>query len=129
MPFKVQQLAEIIMQQKQMGSEDAFAYLYHSDCYEILLDEEAKLWYMSGQDIFEMLEEEKQSKSQDEGKILLFLSFCLERYKSHADISAEETLFIFRKHGVFDYLRDCFDMLHAQGEDYIMDEIELFVKK
>jgi hypothetical protein len=128
MPFKVQQLVEIIMQQKQFGSEDAFAYLYSSDCYELLLQEEAKLWYMSGLSIFEILEEEKKSKSRDNPKILLFFSFCMERYKGFADISAEETLFIFRKYGVFDYLRDCFDMLHTQGEGYILDEIDLFIK-
>ena len=129
MPFKVRELVGIIMRKKQLNHEDAFSYLYNSDCYKLLLREDTKLWYMSGLYIFEFLEEEKTEKMQNDSKVLLFFSFCLERYKDFANISAEETLFIFRKYGVFDYLRDCFEMLHTQGESYILNEIELFIKQ
>ncbi|GHS98304.1 hypothetical protein FACS189421_06670 [Bacteroidia bacterium] len=128
MPFKVQQLVEIIMQKKQLDYEDAFSYLYSSNCYKLLLQEEAKLWYMSGLGIFELLEEEKKAKAQDNPKILLFFAFCLEKYKDFVSLSAEETLFIFRKYGVFDYLREGFEVLHTQGESYILNEIDLFIK-
>ncbi|MDR1652099.1 MAG: DUF3791 domain-containing protein [Prevotellaceae bacterium] len=127
MPFKIQQLIEIIMEQKQLDYQDAFGYLYSSDCYKLLLDEDAKLWYMSGLGIFSLLEEEKKNK-QINPKILLFFAFCLEKYKNFADISAEETLFIFRKYGVFDYLNDGFEMLHTQGENYIVNDIDEFIK-
>ena len=127
MPFKVQQLVEIIMNKKQLDYEDAFDYLYNSDCYKLLLDEEAKLWYMSGLSIFEMLEEEKAGKTGN-AKMLLFFSFCLEKYKLFANISAEESLFLFRKYRVFDYLREAFDALHTQGENYIVTEIDEFIK-
>jgi hypothetical protein len=128
MPFKVQQLVEIIMQKKQLDYEDAFSYLYTSDCYKLLLQEDTKLWYMSGLSIFDLLEEEKKSKEPNNPKVLLFFSFCLEKYKNSAKLSAEETLLIFRKYGVFDYLRDGFEILHTQGESYIMNEIDLFIK-
>ncbi|GHT08846.1 hypothetical protein FACS189426_05490 [Bacteroidia bacterium] len=128
MPFKVQQLVEIIMHKKQLDYEAAFAYLYSSDCYKLLLQEESKLWYISGFGIFDMLEEEKKAKMQDNPKILLFFSFCLEKYKDFVPLSAEETLFVFRKYGVFDYLRKGFDVLHTQGENYILNEIDLFIK-
>ncbi len=127
MPFKVQQLVEIIMERKQLDYEDAFDYLYHSDCYKKLFDEEAKLWYMSGLSIFEMIEEEKMSKDNN-SNVLLFFSFCLEKYKLFSHLSAEETLFIFQKYHVFDYLRNAFEMLHTQGELYIMEEIDEFIK-
>jgi hypothetical protein len=128
MPFKVSQLVEIIMVKKQLGYEDAFAYLYTSDCYKVLLQEDTKLWYMSGLGIYELLEEEKQAEQIDNPKILLFFAFCLEKYKDFADFSAEETLFLFRKYGVFRYLREGFDVLHTQGENYIVSEIDLFIK-
>jgi hypothetical protein len=128
MPFKVQELIEIIMQQKQLDYEDAFAYLYNSDCYKLLLQEDAKLWYMSGLNIFTLLEEEKKAAKLDNPKILLFFSFCLERYKDYANISAEEALFLFHKYAVFDYLHEGFDVLHTQGENYICREIDLFIK-
>ena len=127
MPFKVQQLVEIIMEKKQLGYEDAFNYLYNSDCYKLLLDEEAKLWYMSGLGIYELLEEEKKA-AQSDPKLLLFFSFCLEKYKHFAGIPAEEALFLFRKYRVFDYLREAFDALHTQGEHYIVTEIDLFIQ-
>jgi hypothetical protein len=128
MPFKVQQLVELIMQKKQLGYEDAFAYLYSSNCYGLLLREDTKLWYMSGLSIYEMLEEEKRNTQQVKPKILLFFAFCLEKYKDFANLSAEETLLLFRRQGVFDYLQEGFEVLHTQGENYILDEIDLFIK-
>ena len=128
MPFKVQQLVEVIMEKKQFGFEDAFHYLYTSDCYHLLLQEDTKLWYMSALGIIELLEEEKNAAKIANRKLLLFFAFCLEKYKNFSHLSAEETLLIFRKHLVFDYLRDGFEVLHTQGENYIVSEIDLFIK-
>ena len=128
MPFKVQQLVEVIMEKKQLDIEGAFHYLYTSKCYELLLQEDTKLWYMSALGIYELIEEEKQTKQNNNSKLLLFYAFCLEKYKFFSRFSAEETLFFFRKYRVFDYLRDGFEVLHTQGEDYIVNEIDLFIK-
>ena len=128
MPFKLQQLVEVIMEKKQLGVEDAFHYLYTSECYQLLLQEDTKLWYMSALGIFEMLEEEKITGKTDNRKLLLFYAFCLEKYKDFSKISAEETLLIFRKYNVFDFLREGFEVLHTQGESYIVGTIDLFIK-
>jgi len=128
MPFKVQQLTEIIMQKKQLNFEDACNYLYTSDVYKLLLDEDTKLWYMSALGIYELLEEEKNATRIINPKLLLFYAFCLEKYKDFSNLLAEETLLIFRKYGVFDYLREGFQMLHTQGEGYIVKEIDLFIE-
>jgi len=128
MPFKLQQLVEVIMEKKQFGVEDAFHYLYTSNCYELLLQTDTKLWYMSALAIFELLEEEKNSGKIDNPKLLLFYAFCLEKYKIFSNLSAEETLLNFRKYGVFEYLREGFEVLHTQGERYIVREIDLFIE-
>ncbi len=128
MPFKLQQVIEVIMEKKQFGAEDAFHYFYTSNCYKLLLQEDAKLWYMSALGIYDLLEEEKKSQKTDSPKLLLFYAFCLEKYKIFFNLSAEETLFIFHKYGVFDYLREGFEVLHTQGEGYIVNEIDLFIK-
>jgi hypothetical protein len=128
MPFKLQQIIEIIMEKKQFGVVDAFHYLYTSNCYKLLLQEDTKLWYISGLGIYELLEEEKKAERIDNPKLLLFYTFCLERYKAFSNLSAEETLLIFRKYCVFDYLQDSFDLLHTQGEDYIVKEIDFYIK-
>jgi hypothetical protein len=128
MPFKLQQLVELIMEKKQFGVEDAFHYLYTSNCYQLLLQSDTKLWYMSALGIFELLEEEKSAEKTDNSKLLLFYAFCLEKYKIFANLSAEETLLIFRKYNVFNYLKDGFEILHTQGEKYIVNEIDLFIE-
>ena len=128
MPFKLQQLVAVIMEKKQLGVKDAFHYLYTSHCYTLLLQEDAKLWYMSALGIYDLLEEEKQADKTDHPKLLLFYAFCLEKYKNYVCFSAEETLLTFRKYAVFDYLREGFDILHTQGEDYIVAEIDSFIK-
>ena len=127
MPFKLQQLVEVIMEKKQIGMEDAFHYLYTSNCYQLLLQEDTKLWYMSALGFLEMLEEEKLTERNDNPKLLLFYAFCLEKYKNLSNNSAEETLLIFHKYSVFDYLRGGYEMLHTQGENYIVNEIDLFI--
>jgi len=128
MPFKLQQLVELIMEKKQLGVDDAFHYLYTSNCYQTLLQEDTKLWYMSALGIFELLEEEKAARKIDNPKLLLFYAFCMEKYKTFVNLSAEETLLNFRKYGVFEYLQDVFEMLHTQGESYIVNEIDLFIE-
>ena len=128
MPFKLQQLVELIMEKKQLGVEDAFHYFYTSNCYRLLLQEDTKLWYMSALGIFELLEEEKKAGKIENPKLLLFYAFCLEKYKAFINLSAEETLFIFRKYRVFDYLKEGFEILHTQGESYIVNDIDLFIK-
>ncbi|MDR0790401.1 MAG: DUF3791 domain-containing protein [Bacteroidales bacterium] len=128
MPFKVQQLVEIIMQKKQLDYQDAFLYLYTSDCYKLLQQQDTKLWYVSGLGIYEMLEEEKKKEVIENKKIMLFFAFCLEKYKDFKGLSAEETLLLFKKHNVFDFLQEGFEVLHTQGENYILQEIDLFIK-
>jgi hypothetical protein len=129
MPFKIQQLVEVIMDKKRFGIEDAFHYLFTSNCYQVLLQEDTKLWYMSALSIFEMLEEEKKTGKTYSSKLLLFFAFCIEKYKDFSNLSADEVLLTFRKYLVFDYLQDGYDVLHTQGEGYIMNEIDLFIKE
>ena len=35
---------------------------------------------------------------------------------------------LFDEWGVCEFLVDCYDPLHSQGREYILDEIELFMK-
>jgi hypothetical protein len=88
------------------------------------------LWQLSTPNLYDMLKKEKNKKKRKENNsasVLLFLSFCIENYKAHKNLSAEETLFLFNKYGVVDYLGDVFDVLHTQGKDYIMSEIDAYI--
>ncbi len=60
-PLKVQDLVSLIIELKHFEFREALPYLYQSKVYEALSNEETKLWHLSTQKIFEMLEVEKQT--------------------------------------------------------------------
>lgn len=132
LPFKAQQLLEMIMKKKKMNYTDALFYLYSSNLYKELPDENAKFWYLSTPALYEMLEEEKlkeRGKENIASNLALFFTFCVEAYKEESSHSAEEIVGIFKAEGVFDFLRDNFEILHTQGQGYIAEEIVLFLNK
>ncbi len=131
-PFVMRDLVDTVMKKKALPLQDALYYIYSSRLYKSLLDEEAKLWYSSTLSLYETLEKEKtsQRKSQgDSSKVLLFKMFCIENYKESKGMGAEETLVLFSKYGVFDFLCDNFEMLHTQDIDYILDTITTYINK
>lgn len=132
LPFRVQQLAAVIMEKKRCGLEEALSYLYSSELYERLSSEPSSLWYasLSSLSLYDMLEKEKLSKKHTQGTdsaVLLFQIFCLEKYKNRLNIPASEALQVFIKQDVFGYLQKVFEMLHTQGEAYIIAEIEMYI--
>ena len=42
-------------------------------------------------------------------------------------MSGEEVLDMFTKYGVTDYLNKCFEPLHTQGRQWLIDEIDEFI--
>lgn len=60
--------------------------------------------------------------------IAYFVSFCIEQYKMHLDVSGSEVMDLFDMYGVTGYLADNFDVLHTQGHDWLMSEIDGFIK-
>ena len=34
---------------------------------------------------------------------------------------------LFKEYGLFDYLKDGYDVLHTQGQDYIINDIEIYL--
>lgn len=128
--IKVKQLVTLIMERKSMGLTDALHYLYSSKLYELLTDDETKMWYLSTLDLYERLKKEKRSvkKNDLDNDIMLFVIFCIENYKDEMNISVEETMFLFSEYDVFSYLRVGYDALHTQGKEYIMEDIEDLLK-
>ena len=120
LPFVMRELVDTVMKRKTLPLEDALYYIYSSNLYKALLDENTKLWYSSTLSLYEALEKEKteQKKVQkDNPKILLFQMFCAENYRETKNISAKETLLLFSNHGVFEFLYENFEMLHTQDTE------------
>ena len=103
-PFVVKDLVGMIMSKKNLTFDDAMFYLYSSDLYMKLLDEEAKMWYMSTLALYDVLEEEKRQRRRVElpEKKLMFRTFCIESYCDVRDVYHEDALALFRQYGVFE---------------------------
>lgn len=131
LPFKVLELAEMIAEKKRLSLDDALFYLYNSELYRNLAEPELKLWYCSGAQLYDLLESEKshgkkQAFDQSERR---FLVFCVEQYRLRHNLSSASVLALFIRLGVDRFLRDHFEVLHSQGTDYILHEIEVFIKR
>ena len=132
LPFVMRELVDIVMKRKALPLEDALYYIYSSNLYKALLDENTKLWYSSTLSLYEMLikEKAKQKKVQKNNqKILLFQMFCAENYREAKNISAKEALLLFSNHGIFEFLHDNFELLHTQDTEYIVDTIVTYINK
>ena len=60
-------------------------------------------------------------------KSLEFKAFCFEAYRADKGLSGRETMSLFRKYGVLDYLSACYDVLHTTGRAYIVEDIDIFI--
>lgn len=61
-------------------------------------------------------------------KINDFIIFCLESYKSKYNIKGNYAYIIFDEYDLFNYLKDGYDLLHTQGQDYIINDIDTYLK-
>lgn len=59
---------------------------------------------------------------------LKFKTFCLEQYKQEHGISGAQTLELFQRYNVLDYLDSFYDVLHSAGAKYIVNDIDLFIQ-
>ena len=61
-------------------------------------------------------------------KIQQFQLFCIESYRNERQLSGLEALKLFKKYKVFEYLAEGYEVLHSQGRNFIIDDIEKFIE-
>ena len=59
-----------------------------------------------------------------EGK---FLIYCIERYRNIKGLSGVEVVKLFNEYGIMDFIRQFFDLLHINGDEYIVQEIDDYI--
>lgn len=131
LPIKINELVQLISKKKRIGITDAVGYLYNSTFYARLSNPEAKWWYMSGINLFRELEKEKKSKlkfGKKSDQETQFIIFCTENYRITRQLEGSEVVALFQKYQVYDFLTQNYEILHTQGEQYILEEIEIFIK-
>ena len=60
--------------------------------------------------------------------IALFVAFCIEEYGVAKGMTGEQVLDLFSKYGLVDYLSKFYDVLHTQGRQWLIEEIDEFIK-
>ena len=64
---------------------------------------------------------------KDDEKIVTFVAYCIECYKTIHGISGHKVADLFRKYGVEKYLYEEYDILHSFGERQIVAYIDEFM--
>ncbi len=66
--------------------------------------------------------------SKKDKDIALFIAFCIEEYRTARNMTGDQVLDLFSRYGVTDYLCQCFEPLHTQSRQWLMAEIDEFIK-
>ena len=127
-PLKLSHLAILVSQRKNIKVEAALSYIYDSPFYEKLYNEDAKWWYLDTESLYKHLEQSRLEGTKIlPNNVIVFLTFCVERYAKLKKISSLQAYALFRRYGVDKYLIKGFDMLHTQGEETILHDIEMYI--
>ena len=57
-----------------------------------------------------------------------FMIFCIEEYKKAEKLSGKQVISIFDKYRVLDYIISYYEALHTTGTQYIVEDINLYIK-
>ncbi|MBE6612196.1 MAG: DUF3791 domain-containing protein [Ruminococcaceae bacterium] len=60
-------------------------------------------------------------------KEMEFAIFCVESYKLYKALTGKQTVELFNRYGVFDYLREFYNVLHTTGHHYINNDIDIYL--
>ena len=120
-PIKVAQLAEYVSQVKRISLDDALVYIYVNPMYKRLYDEKA---------LYEEFELRRGRQNREVLKeVFEFYTYCLEHYATLKRISGMRAWVIFKESGADDYVTNNYDLLHTQGIEYILDDIQRFINR
>lgn len=129
-PIKISHLAEYVSKVKRISLDDALVYIYINPMYARLYDENAKWWYLSTEALYEEFEFWRNRQRMDISKEEFdFYTYCLENYATSKRMSGMRAWLCFKESGVDEYVIDNYDLLHTQGLDFILDDIQRFINR
>ena len=57
-----------------------------------------------------------------------FLIYYVEQYKNAKKLTGKQVSELFNKYRVWDYIYSCFEALHTTGDNYIVEDIDLYIE-
>lgn len=60
-------------------------------------------------------------------KTIDFLVYCIENYKNKKNITGKETIMLFNKYDILDYININYEALHTPGKEYIIEDLDLYI--
>lgn len=128
-PIKMADLIGYIARRRKLSFADAMCYFYNSPMAEKLYDENAKWWYLNNETLYEKMEQDRKKQDCMTATEEQFVVFCTEAYARQNSLSSLQAYALFREKDLLTFLKDNYDVLHTQGEEYILDEIKLYLKR
>ena len=129
-PIKISRLAEYIAQRKHIFLDEALVYVYTNPMYDKLYDEVAKWWYLGTEALYDEFELRRGRQQMEVSKeVFEFYTYCLENYATRKRISGMRAWVIFKESGADEYIIDNYDLLHTQGIEYVLDDIQRFINR
>lgn len=129
-PLKISQLAAYVSKAKRISLDDALVYIYVNPMYDKLYDERSKWWYLSTEALYEEFEIWR-GRTEDEvyKEVFEFYVYCLEKYALSKKMSGIRAWSLFKETGADNYIVRNYDLLHTQGTEYILDDIQRFISR
>ena len=129
-PIKIARLAEYVSEKKRISLDEALVYIYSNDMYPELYYEGAKWWYLSNEALYEEFEKtRKHQVVEATPESFEFFVYTLEKYALNKGIGGLQALALFKEYGADMLLLKHYDMLHTQGTEYVIDEIQRFINR
>ena len=129
-PIKISRLAEYISERKRISLDDALVYIYLNPMYKELYNENAKWWYLSSEALYDEFEAARKSTLRGVSREAFeFYTYCLEKFALAKEMGGLQAFAMFKEYQVDEFLLDHYDLLHTQGTEYVLDEIQRFINK
>ena len=61
-------------------------------------------------------------------RVAEFVSFCIEMFAKAKRLSGDKVVVLFKSCGAIDYLDSGYDVLHTQGSQWLVSDIEEFLR-
>ncbi len=67
--------------------------------------------------------------SNEQQNKAFFVSFCIEQYAKAKNMPLEVVVSLFEKYGITEHFCEFYDVLHTQGRQWLVEEIDEMIKE